>query len=114
MAKTNTGWINNDNIWDYIEVTVKWKSGYISEPKSGIVRGFIPKKQLPSKIYPNLANISSTCIKLGNGLGSSQNDRVLIEVERFHKRTNKRLPSYWYGVKPADIDYSGILSVEGK
>lgn len=64
---------------------------------TGILRAVIPANTLPTLYCPELKDVSKARLKLGNGLGTSRNDRYLVEVPRIHKQTGKQLKPYWYG-----------------
>jgi hypothetical protein len=76
--------------------TVTWTSGAQGtyKEKTGKILAFIPagKEAILSMVSP----FSKTQIKFDS---ISQNDRFLIEVFRFHKRTGEPIDSHYYAPK---------------
>lgn len=81
---------------------VKWRTSSYCH-KNGIARTYIPAYSVPSRLYPELHEVSGGCNKLDNGIhGISEYDRILIEVERVGAK-GQALLSHWYGPRVGSV-----------
>lgn len=66
--------------------------------REGIVRGFVPAGSEVK--FPKAADLNKFKAEMVNVI----HNRYLVEIERVHKRTGKKLPSQWLAPKAAILD----------
>lgn len=94
--------------------TVAWNStaNGSTTGKEGVIVGFIPAKQVPVDVFPELKTIASSQDKLGYGkYGESTNNRYLVRVDRQDKRTGAMLMPHYYAPRASVIEKA--MGVEG-
>lgn len=94
---------------------VKWKTRGYEPEKEGTIVAFIPKKESPVKVFPELEDIAQSRIKLGNGkTGGSAYDRYLVVVERSHARTGEPLDPDFYSPTVSIVEkQNGGVKISG-
>ena len=91
--------INKEQIEAMIGQTVTWASGSqgATKEKTGTILAFIPKETYFDLVcYPQFFSDDFPSITQKKFDPMSSNDRFLVEVPRFHKRTGEPIGSYYY------------------